>query len=49
MWGRNLTDEDVFVRGFFFGNDPRDGYTARSFTQLGEPSRVGLTARYTLR
>ena len=49
LWGRNLTDEDVFVRGFFFGNDPRDGYTARSFTQLGEPSRVGLTARYTLR
>ena len=45
LWGRNLTDEDYFVRGFFFGNDPRDGYTSRSFTQLGEPARLGVTAR----
>ncbi|MFK7914244.1 MAG: TonB-dependent receptor [Pseudomonadales bacterium] len=44
LWGRNLTDEDYVVRGFFFGNDPRDGYTARGFNQLGEPRRVGLTA-----
>ena len=44
LWGRNLTDEDLPVRGFFFGNDPRDGYTSRPFIQLGEPSRVGLTA-----
>ncbi len=44
LWGRNLTDEDLPVRGFFFGNDPRDGYTARPFVQVGEPSRVGLTA-----
>ncbi len=43
LWGRNLTDEDYFVRGFFFGNDPRDFYTARGFTQLGEPARFGLT------
>ena len=42
MWGKNLTDEDYFVRGFFFGNDPRDGYTARGFTQLGAPRRVGV-------
>lgn len=44
LWGRNLTDEDYVVRGFFFGNDPRDGYTARGFNQLGEPRRFGLTA-----
>ena len=44
LWGRNLTDEDLPVRGFFFGNDPRDGYTSRPFVQLGEPSRVGLSA-----
>ncbi|MEM7216779.1 MAG: TonB-dependent receptor plug domain-containing protein [Pseudomonadota bacterium] len=43
LWARNLTDEDYFVRGFFFGNDPRDFYTARAFTQLGEPRRVGVT------
>ncbi len=43
VWSRNLTDEDTFVRGFRFGNDPRDFYTARKFTQLGEPRRIGLS------
>ena len=43
-WARNLTDEDYFVRGFRFGNDPRDGYTDRGFTQLGEPMRLGVSA-----
>ena len=43
LWGRNLTDEDYFVRGFFFGNDPRDGYAGHRYTQLGEPRRFGLT------
>ena len=43
LWARNLTDEDFPVRGFFFGNDPRDGYTARGFTQLGAPRHAGVT------
>ena len=43
VWGRNLSDEDYFVRGFFFGNDPRDGYVGHRYTQLGEPRRFGLT------
>ena len=46
-WGRNLSDEDYFVRGFFFGNDPRDFYTARGFTQLGEPRQYGITLETT--
>ena len=45
LWGRNLGDEDYFVRGFFFGNDPRDFYTARPFTQLGEPRQYGVTVK----
>ena len=43
LWGRNLNDEDYSVRGFFFGNDPRDNYAAKGYTQLGEPMRYGLT------
>lgn len=43
FWARNLTDKDYFVRGFFFGNDPRDFYTAKGYTQLGEPRRYGVT------
>ena len=43
LWGRNLTDEDYAVRGFYFGNDPRDFYSERGFTQLGEPRRYGVS------
>ena len=46
LWGRNLTDENYHVRGFnfgAFGNDPRDGYAPGSYTQLGEPRRIGGT------
>jgi outer membrane receptor protein involved in Fe transport len=43
LWGRNLSDKDYSVRGFFFGNDPRDNYIAKGYTQLGEPIRYGLT------
>jgi outer membrane receptor protein involved in Fe transport len=42
LWGRNLSDEDSFVRGYFFGNDPRDGYAGNAYTQLGEPRRIGI-------
>ncbi|MCZ6854622.1 MAG: TonB-dependent receptor, partial [Gammaproteobacteria bacterium] len=48
LWGRNLGDEDYSVRGFFFGNDPRDGYTARGYTQLGDPRRYGLSLSFEL-
>ena len=42
LWGRNLLDEDYYVRGFSFGNDPRDGYVEHGYFQHGEPRRVGL-------
>ncbi|MFP6836206.1 MAG: TonB-dependent receptor, partial [Pseudomonadales bacterium] len=48
LWARNLSDEDYLVRGFYFGNDPRDFYTERGFTQLGEPRRVGVSFSWTL-
>ncbi|MGX5914687.1 TonB-dependent receptor [Aliidiomarina sp. Khilg15.8] len=46
LWARNLLDEDYETRGFYFGNDPRDEYTAKNYVQYGEPRRFGLTARY---
>jgi hypothetical protein len=46
IWGRNINDENYLVRGFFFGNDPRDNYTAKSYTQLGEPARYGITLNF---
>jgi outer membrane receptor protein involved in Fe transport len=48
LWGRNLSDEDFYVRGFgSFGNDPRKDYVTEPYYQLGEPRRVGVSASYT--
>ena len=49
LWGRNLTDETTFVRGFgTFGNDPRKEYALEPYRQYGEPRMVGLSLRYDL-
>ncbi|WP_116368631.1 TonB-dependent receptor [Parahaliea mediterranea] len=48
LWGRNLTDEDYFVRGFgSFGNDPRKAYVTEPYLQYGEPRTFGVYGRYT--
>jgi len=46
IWARNLTDKDYANRGFYFGNDPRDGYTAKQYTQLAEPLVFGASLDY---
>ncbi len=45
LWGRNLTDEDTEVRGFYFGNNPLNGWQTEAYTQLGEPFTWGVTIR----
>lgn len=46
LWGRNLTDKEYANRGFYFGNDPRDGYTPKQYTQLSEPLVFGASFDY---
>jgi outer membrane receptor protein involved in Fe transport len=46
VWARNMLDEDYATRGFYFGNDPRDGYSAKSYYQYGEPVVFGATLDY---
>jgi outer membrane receptor protein involved in Fe transport len=46
LWARNLTNRQYANRGFFFGNDPRDGFTDKTYTQLSEPKVVGVTFDY---
>lgn len=47
LWGRNLTDKDVIVRGLgSFGNDPRKFYATEPYYQYGQPRVFGVTARY---
>jgi len=46
FWGRNLTNQDYAVRGFFFGefgNDPRKGYAPEPYVQFGEPRMMGIS------
>ena len=45
LYGRNLTDRDYEVRGFGFGNDPRDEYTSYGHVQYGEPLTFGLEGK----
>lgn len=50
IWGRNLTDEDVQTRGFFFsnefGNNPGNGYAPEPYYQFGEPRIIGMNVSY---
>jgi len=46
VWSRNLTNKDYANRGFYFGNDPRDGYTPKQYTQLSEPLVFGASLDY---
>ena len=46
VWGRNLFDKDYEVRGFYFPNNPLNGWIVESYTQLGEPRTFGVTAEY---
>ena len=46
VWSRNALDAKYGVRGFYFGNDPRDEYQDHTYEQFGEPRRVGVTASY---
>ena len=47
LWGRNITDEDYHIRGFYFDNEPREvGEGKRTYYQLGEPAVFGATFNY---
>lgn len=46
VWGRNLTDKEYDVRGFYFGNDPSKYYEPEVYTQKGAPLTAGVTLSY---
>ncbi|MFC6633722.1 TonB-dependent receptor [Microbulbifer taiwanensis] len=51
LWGRNLTDEDITTRGFYFsnqfGNNPENFYAPEAYYQYGEPRVAGISGSYT--
>jgi outer membrane receptor protein involved in Fe transport len=42
LWARNVLDEDYFVRGFYFGNEPPN-FAPELYTRLGDPRHYGVT------
>jgi len=46
LWGRNLTDEMYETRGFYFGNNPANGYESELYTQKGDPRTFGFMVSY---
>jgi iron complex outermembrane recepter protein len=46
VWARNLLDKDYATRGFFFGNNPANGYVNETYVQYAEPRVAGLTVSY---
>lgn len=46
LWIKNITDEDYYVRGFYWYQDPRIDYDESRYTQLGAPRTVGFTVAY---
>ncbi|GIU01692.1 TonB-dependent receptor [Sulfurovum sp. TSL6] len=46
LWVKNITDEDYYVRGFYWYQDPAIGYEESRYTQFGAPRTVGFTVAY---
>ncbi len=46
IWARNLFDKDYYTRGFFFGNNPANGYADERYVQFAEPRVAGVTVSY---
>lgn len=43
LWGRNVFGEQYGTRGFYFGNEPDQGWAAKQYIRYGDPRQLGLT------
>ena len=46
LWARNITDEKIATRGFFFGNEPDLDWVAKKYQRFGAPRQIGVTFDY---
>jgi len=46
VWARNLSDEKVATRGFYFGNEPDIDWASKKYQRYGAPRHLGLTLDY---
>lgn len=45
LWGKNLTNEDYAIRGFYFGIEPPE-FSNATYIQRGDPCSYGITVSY---
>ena len=43
LWARNIANTEYETRGFYFANNPNNGWITESYTQLGEPRMIGIS------
>lgn len=43
LWGRNLFNDEYGVRGFYFGNEPDNGWAEKQYIRYGDPRQIGVT------
>ncbi|MDT3308917.1 TonB-dependent receptor [Shewanella vaxholmensis] len=43
LWGRNLFNEEYGVRGFYFGNEPDNGWAEKQYIRYGDPRQIGVS------
>lgn len=46
LWAKNLTDEKIATRGFFFGNEPDLNWENKKYLRFGAPRQMGVTVDY---
>ncbi len=46
LWIRNITDTRTAVRGFYFGNEPDQGWADKLYQRYSDPRYFGLTISY---
>jgi len=46
VWARNLSDQKVATRGFYFGNEPNLDWANKKYQRYGAPRQIGLTLDY---
>ncbi|NQZ82238.1 MAG: TonB-dependent receptor [Colwellia sp.] len=46
IWARNLSDQKIATRGFYFGNEPDLDWVNKKYQRFGAPRQIGLTVDY---
>jgi outer membrane receptor protein involved in Fe transport len=46
LWAKNISDQKIATRGFYFGNEPDLDWANKKYQRYGAPRQIGLTLDY---